>query len=403
MPAAPNVKRGVRFAEDDKEDQIPLGYVLRIRKRREEKAKFLREEKERRAFEQERNKQDEERTQREAERREWEQEKLAWEKEKRAQEEERKQRQFAEEIAAARLRRDAARSGYYAPPVPLGMETTRPQLRESKSSRRFGQDLPPISTRRQASDLVVLATGSGSPYSASPVSSGPPSNGDSPATSALFSRPSSIHSANTTLSSAEDMLQNRKMATPRSSLGADSQRQAADRHSQSYYPAWSNPYPVPPLPSMPFYNMDMPLLPPTPPFMMHQNRRSQSPGSGSNRPSSTRHKPNTLSNSNSNNSSERVSTSSQRSGSLKHHRRGSSDDALKSVQKPSGLDRRSGSAADIQDRRSSAYATVPYAQHNQQQLQPSPMSRSPSAWATASLPRNARDRPSMSRRQSDIS
>src|SRR6202022_3150997 len=66
MPAIANAKRGVRFAEDDKEDQIPLGYVLRIRKRREEKAKFLQEEKERRAFEQERARQDEERAQREA-------------------------------------------------------------------------------------------------------------------------------------------------------------------------------------------------------------------------------------------------------------------------------------------------------------------------------------------------
>ena len=93
MPAVPTVKRGVRFAEDDQEDQIPLGYVLRIKKKHEERARFLQEEKERRAFEEERARQEEERLRREAERREWEKEKKAWEKEKKAMEEERRQRQ----------------------------------------------------------------------------------------------------------------------------------------------------------------------------------------------------------------------------------------------------------------------------------------------------------------------
>jgi len=393
MPAVPNVKRGVRFVEDDKEDQIPLGYVLRIRKKREEKAKFLQEQKERRAFELERLVQEEERAQREAERREWERERLAWEKEKRAKEEERKQRQYAGEVAAARLRRDAARSGLYAPP---SVDAARPQLRESKSSR-LGQDLPQISTRRQGSDPVVLATGSGSPYSASPVSSNPPSNGGSPTTSVLFSRPSSIYSANTTLSSAEDMLQHRKMMNRRSSSGADSVlQQAPDRNS--YYPAWPNVYGVPPLPSMPMYNMDMPLLPPAPPFMMHQNRRSNSPVSSSmSRSSSSRQKSNILSH---NNSSDKIS-SSQR-GSIRHHRRGSSNDVLKGVEKPPVVDRRSGSTADIHDPGVSAYATIPHANRSQQQLRPPPLSRSPSAWATSSLPRNARDRLPASRRQSVI-
>lgn len=42
------MKRGVRFAEDEKEDVIPLGYVLRMKRKREEKAKFLRAEHDRR-------------------------------------------------------------------------------------------------------------------------------------------------------------------------------------------------------------------------------------------------------------------------------------------------------------------------------------------------------------------
>jgi hypothetical protein len=193
------------------------------------------------------------------------------------------------------------------------------------------------------------------------------------------------------LSSAEDVLQNRKMMNKRGSLGADSaQRQTADWNS-SYFPPWSNVYGVPPLPSMPTYNMDMPLLPPTPPFMMHQNRRSHSPISNSNnRSSSSRHKSSALSPSS---SSDRISLS--RPGSMRHHRRGSSDD-VKRTEKPSAIDRKFGSAVDIHDPRLSTYTTVPYAQ---QQLQPS---RSPSAWAASSLPRNARDRPPTNWRQSVI-
>ena len=61
------VKRGVRFAEEDKEDQIPIGYVMRVKKQREAKARFLRDEKERRHSVVERAKLEEERRQREEE------------------------------------------------------------------------------------------------------------------------------------------------------------------------------------------------------------------------------------------------------------------------------------------------------------------------------------------------
>ncbi|KAF8195801.1 hypothetical protein K438DRAFT_785004 [Mycena galopus ATCC 62051] len=93
---APTVSR-VRFVEDDKDNVIPLGYTLRLKKKREEKAKFLREEQERRAHEEERAKQEAERLKREQERNQWEEEKRAWEKEQRAMEEERKRRFAAPE------------------------------------------------------------------------------------------------------------------------------------------------------------------------------------------------------------------------------------------------------------------------------------------------------------------
>lgn len=410
MPAVPTVKRGVRFAEDDKEDQIPLGYILRIKKKREDKAKFLQEEKDRRAFEEDRVRQEEERLRREAERLEWEKEKKAWEAEKRAMEEERRKRQYAEEVVAARLRRDAARSGFYVPPP--STETPRPPHRESKSSRS-AKDLPNIVPRRMASEPGTIAVGYGSPLTDSPTSSNPPSaNGGSPNASGFFTRPPSINSANTTLSSSEDIQQqNRKSASKRNSVGADqAQRQASERASMGYYPAWTGGYMVPAVPVMPmmYHNLDMPLLPPTPPFMMQQTRRSQSPSSPnspSGSRSSSRVKPGRSQNGSTDKlpSSHRNSTSSLRPES--HHRRQSSDDALRAVQRPTVPDRRSGSAVDIHDRRSSPYATVSSGKRNQPQTQ-SPSTPQRSSYnqfgSSASLPRDYRGRPSASRRQTVI-
>ncbi|EEB90023.1 hypothetical protein MPER_11827, partial [Moniliophthora perniciosa FA553] len=111
MGSAGAVKRGVRFAEDEKEDNIPIGYVMRIRKQKEEKARFLREEKERRQFEEEKRKVEEERRRRDQERIEWEKERKAWERERKVIEEERKSRLYAEEIIASRQRAEGNRTG----------------------------------------------------------------------------------------------------------------------------------------------------------------------------------------------------------------------------------------------------------------------------------------------------
>lgn len=308
--------------------------------------------------------------------------------------EERRQRQYAEEVAAARIRRDASRSGFYVSPSPATKEKSRPALRESQSARS-AQESHHGAPRRQASDSVIDAMGSGSPYSASPASSNSPSvNGGSPSASGYFSRPASEHSANTTLSSMEDV-QTRKNSNKRSSLGPDQTQRQSNRISALYYPQWSNPYLAPPI--MPMYNLDMPLLPPAPPFMMQQSRRSGSPNSSSkSRSSSPRH---TTRSSSRNDSSERVpsrqaSTHADRPE-MQHHRRGSSDDALKALQRPVVADRRSGSAVDIHNRRSSQYALA-------SSQQSPPPSRSQGAWPTSPVPREHRGRAPPNRRQSVI-
>ena len=63
------------------------------------------------AAERERRQHDEARRKHEEEQRKWEEERAAWEKEKRAMEEERRKRMYAEEVAAARSRRESTRLG----------------------------------------------------------------------------------------------------------------------------------------------------------------------------------------------------------------------------------------------------------------------------------------------------
>ncbi|KAJ7665532.1 hypothetical protein B0H17DRAFT_291156 [Mycena rosella] len=288
-PVASTTSR-VRFVEDDKEDVIPLGYALRLKKRREEKAKFLREEQERRAFEEERAKQEAERMKRENERRRWEEEKRAWENEKRAMEEERKQRIYAEEVAAARLRREQQRAGggYGASnSSALAASTSTASLRDERNkdagkySRPFHDQQGP---RRQASEPAVpqrANTPSSSPHTSSPGSSRPPSvAGHQTGTHGRnSSRPPSVHST------SEDVRLNSTSAGKRSSMASlPGKNPSFDRSST--YSMWSASNPtllMPPVPPVPMYAMDMPLLPPTPPFMLHQypRPRSQSSSRGS--------------------------------------------------------------------------------------------------------------------------
>ena len=406
MPVAvPAIKRGVRFAEDDKDDQIPLSYVLRIKKRKEERARILQEERERRVYEEDRAWQEVERLRREAERQEWEREREAWEKEKRAMEEERRQRQYAEEVVAARLRRDAARSGFYVSST--GSSSSRDPARPTVGttpSATVHRDTLLLPPQRQASDSAAGAYGS-SPYSPSPSSSNPPSVHEaSPTGSGFFARRSSTSSANTTLSSAEDIQIRKNKTSKRHSVASNTAAQ--QRQSQAiptmpqFYPVWSNPYAMPIYPGTPMYGMDSPLLPPTPPFMMQQNSsRSGSLNSSSkSRSSSHNH---SLSN---NNSSPGLSSRNSTSR-MQPHCRGSSDGVLPSAQQPTVADRKSASAIDTHNRRSSTrQSSTPPSTYRPPlhlpQVHSKPQPLSPQGlWSSSSLSRESRGR-NTNRRQS---
>ncbi|KAJ7507909.1 hypothetical protein B0H11DRAFT_1969267 [Mycena galericulata] len=321
----------VRFAEDDKEDVIPLGYALRAKKRREDKAKFLREEQERRAFEEERAKQEEERLRREQERMRWEEEKRAWEKEKRAMEEERKQRIYAEEVAAARIRREQQRAGggYGASntgvlPGVLAASSSTASLRDERNKLDSGRHSRPFhdqgGPRRQASEPAVpmhANTPSSSPLTSSPGSSRPPSVAG-PQAGRNASRPPSPNPS----SSAS--------AGKRSSMASLPSKNGTSTFDRpSIYGMWSASNPtllMPPVPPVPMYTMDMPLLPPTPPFMMQQypRPRSQNSQHSSHGHSSPSASPSRQRNP-SNGSSERVNVQHQQqaSNSASSSRRGS--------------------------------------------------------------------------------
>ncbi|KAL0566276.1 hypothetical protein V5O48_015737, partial [Marasmius crinis-equi] len=282
-PTSPSAKRGVRFAEDDKEDNIPIGYVMRIKKQKEEKARFLREQKERRHFEEERRRQEEERqerererAERERERAEWERERKAWEKEKRVIEEERKGRLYAEEFAAARQRAEDSRHGMRQTNS-SGSLRDRPErpVQESRRYSRLAYDDAPYAPRSQGHE-----TSSPSPHTSSPASSRPPSiagpsNGNKHSSSG-HSRPPSFYSAHT--ASSEDVRSKETPMRPSRERSATTPARSGS-HTSLLLP------PVPALPAMypTMIPTDMPLLPPTAPFMMNAfpGRPNQSRSSSS--------------------------------------------------------------------------------------------------------------------------
>ncbi|KAK7060572.1 hypothetical protein VNI00_001338 [Paramarasmius palmivorus] len=285
-PTSPNatVKRGVRFAEDEKEDNIPIGYVMRIKKQKEQKARFLREEKERRQYEEEKRKVEEERRRREQERLEWEKERKAWEREKRAIEEERKTRLYHEEVIASRQRAENSRTGMK---IATGSSSSLREERSVSDSRRYSRlpfDSALQTTRTQGSDSTS------SPHTPSPGSSRPPSIVGNPAgNGAHHSRPSSFHSTHT--ASSEEM-RHSMVSGPGSTASAPS----VPNWARSYgYPSsnWTGSHssllipPVPPVPPLPvMVPTDMPLLPPSAPFMMNsypRPRSNQSPSRSSSR------------------------------------------------------------------------------------------------------------------------
>ncbi|KAJ3901210.1 hypothetical protein F5879DRAFT_347861 [Lentinula edodes] len=292
------IKRGVRFVEEEKDENIPIGYVMRHKKQREEKARFLREQKEKREFEEERARVEEERKKRDAERRKWEQERLVWEREKRLKDEERKRKQYAEEVTAARQRAESSRMGMRSSSSASLREPERNLLASKRSSR--GSEGPPT-PRRQASESFSRDQ--------SPVNSRPPSIASGAGYFPMNSGPSSIHSS-------EDVRSIRPQST-------------------AFY--------IPPVPPIPQFNpyqsafpLDMPLLPPAAPFMVNQYSRRQSHSSQS---SSRQRVPSNSSTESLNRhsvhnregSSPRESSNSSSSSPHRTHQRRTSDDSTRRV------------------------------------------------------------------------
>ncbi|KAI0347264.1 hypothetical protein BDW22DRAFT_1342114 [Trametopsis cervina] len=352
-------RHGVRFAEDDdKDDSIPLDYVLRIKQAKDQKAKFLAAERarrestqirdpparpsletpqqmredlkrvaaERRKLEEEKRRHELERRQQEEERKKWEQERAAWERQKRAEEEERRKRMYAEEIVEARRRREGTRQG----PIPKVENITswngdREKERERKGSEakpRYSRakydDLPGM-PRRESSEPGFVNASSTSlrlphPGNSSPGSSGPPSVGTGSVRDSS-SRPPSMYSTPPSSASAIDLRQRRESkASRRASMMSDGSALAAQQQMfmqqgmGSPYPWGMGMPPVPPMPMnmnmnmvpvavpMPMMQMqmpmmpyaDMPLLPPTPPFMMQSYGPRQGQGQRSHSASPTR-------------------------------------------------------------------------------------------------------------------
>ncbi|KAG6890551.1 hypothetical protein C0992_000811 [Termitomyces sp. T32_za158] len=343
-----SVKRGVRFAEDGKDD-IPLAYVLRTKKKREEKAKFLKAEQERRLLEEERMRYEEERRKRDAERAEWERERRAWEKEKRVMEDERRQRKYAEEVTATRFRRESQRAGgvpalkasesnaFLGPNPGAGFPASAPSStsernRPSPAHRysRFAYNesgAPTCSPRREASEPNLPIRIDTNPAPSLPITPSPRSHSpsSSPASVAIErplspdrssplpgTRPSSINSQelpltleNIKASAAATANQDKRhsfVAPIPTSRNNSKISLSGDRATS--YPVWTgsnhslnnmlapvpmiHPLQMPMMPVPAYAMMDMPLLPPAPPFMMQHyprhNGSPRSPGSGGGSP-----------------------------------------------------------------------------------------------------------------------
>lgn len=213
---------------------------------------------------------------------------------------------YAEEVAAARLRRESQRIGG-VPGAIGGMLSASASTTSLKEHERNKQDTRRLSrpvydqhSRRQASEPGGSpSTPSGSPRG-SPGTSRPPSiAGPSGAGHGGrgTSRPASVYSTHT--QSSEDVRANAKASKRMSVSSSTSLRPHSDRPSFHPSRSSSNMSLVPPVPPVPQFAMDMPLLPPTAPFMMNQyprprSRNSVSPGPSS--PSSSPSRPRVPSN-----------------------------------------------------------------------------------------------------------
>ncbi|KAL5508309.1 hypothetical protein ACEPAH_5928 [Sanghuangporus vaninii] len=302
--------------DPDADESIPLGYALQAKKRRQEKARFLQTEREKRAkelaaIEKQRRETEERREVEERRRREEERKRI--EEERRAREE-RIREKYNEEIAASRQRRESAR---------LGMEsylnireTHQADNRRTYTRPSYDPTISPIRLpKRSASDFAVPGQGmlmtDGSSNSSRP-NSFVESTGDNRRSLAAPSHSLSHQlnddsrfayhrrSSGATEASQRPQQQHSRPA----SIVSSSSRPASVRvqSAPNQVPIMAYPMvpvmpmmpqmpvlPVPPVPPVPPMSMwNMPLLPPNAPFMMQQYSRSSSPGSN---PHSRNHSP----------------------------------------------------------------------------------------------------------------
>ena len=282
-------RSSVRFdveEKQDRDDHVPLGQVMRIKRGREERAKFLELEKERRALE-------EERLRHEAEKKKWEQEKRAWEAGRTTVEDEKQKRLYQQEVIAARKRRESQM-------FKVGSSTDLPEIEPQNSRRQSSYSRPVYDTqRRESSD------------GSSPPVSHPPSRNDSFNSLRGTSKPQSLHSApppslksSHTASSIEDVVKMKGLRTSMLPVTPPQLPMVMQPYGYSWgipvMPQMQMPMQMPMqmsmpmqmqmVPQVPYYAMDnMPLLPPTAPFMMQRvgDRRQSSSSSSPNRNSTS--------------------------------------------------------------------------------------------------------------------
>ena len=438
-PPSPAVspKPAVRFAEEEKDDAIPLEYVLRNKQARDKKARFLAAERARRLSTQERavspryvpdtSREDarrlaEERRRVEEERRQLEEERRKWERERaareRAAEEQKRKQVYAEDFAEARRRQEKGRSGA-VPRMGEGMswEGDRERERERKASetkaayprprydstQSHSRPSLPLPQRQSSEPNVHLGASSGGsprlsvPYpDSSPGSSRPPSI--AAGSNRGSSRPPSMYSTPPSSASATDVRQRRESKTSRRSVMSDGGSYSPSMYFPPGQPGF--PWGVPPIPTMPVavsMNMmpvgmpmmqmpvmpytDMPLLPPTPPFMLQQYGPRHGSGQRSHSSSPTRG-PGSEAN-------KRHSDGSSRT----HHRRTPSDDPAGRGRTASPANAPQPSSASNRSSRTNAPAA-----HSQSFPTTPPV---PSSWPRQPAFQNL-SRPSANRRQTMI-
>ena len=262
-------QRGVRFLDPpDPDDDVPLGYAIQVKKKREEKEKFLRAEREKRLKELEERRaveEEEERKRLDEERRKLEME--------RKRLEEMKQERYKEELLAARHRRES---------VNFGLET----LREAQQKeRKYSYSRPDYDPTPLPSSVKRRSVDNGRADSHSPARTPGSSNPPSVQGSSEDLRRNSVPEGDVIYASSVGFRarRNRKHSIVSDAPSRVSQAQTDASRRNPLPRSNSTPLPIPipvgvypvmypqmpPVPPIPM-GWNMPLLPPTPPFMMQQ-------------------------------------------------------------------------------------------------------------------------------------